>query len=1222
MRNIIFNFLLALVVLLITTAAFSQGVTDPMQRASVPADGRMTMTDYGYRDWGPELVNYTVDTAKFHPGALVLLDGAGKAVPFQIDGNTLSYVAAVPDGGTVTYTLQPSAQDRAKENGTLTVNVANDVLELGNEFLVLRMPAPGTKTYDPAADAATVPAPLAQWNPGSQGWMGGAHFNTAHKVASAAFSLVRQGPAVVEYEARYRFAPTGEYVWRLRLSPGMPIAIVTEEFDMGAISNGEDQLVLDLHREWTPANLGWVAGSGEQQLPPLNVSTYDAYIAQRMKVMPDRAQVGGVGEQPAPHAPAAGALFLEPLTVAGRWGANKGGVQVWDGAQPGAGRNIGVVTLSDGSWRRAMSMDTWYQAGAGVQVALPISVRYLRWSLEVTDDFSPFSTHEHDAGLKETYGRRVWGLYTGGNMETAQARFGFIGLDRYKDWLIDVPEGKAAEGAYPGALFKAAFVKGLRDAIDGHPQADQLKTRYLISGKTEDAIHNAEEVIARLKHPYQENDFFVVGLTNYRKVQLLMPVNRAEDALACPDLPTALRQELRRRLTLYAYVTSDPDWNPRGAGVHLGNNNMPINRTLALSLFAPLLPDHPRYAYWMEQIRNFVDFKLHSQFAVDGANIECPTYETYAPAQALNISLNVLRNRGFAYQDVLEHYKRNLLFLANLAMPDPRYHGARIIPGMGNSSNDQESIWGVSEATFLQDDPQFAGWLHFFFGLAGKHFGAETTGVTSVGHAMYYLPGLPDNPQTLATTFFPTYGVVFRNHFNTPNETAMLFRAGMNWGHWDTDALNTILYAKGAPLSPGTGYQYYSGPATADNAIYHNQMKLGTMNTQECFGRVDATITDYGFGPHADYALASRYYPRQIFADKGEATIWNRHILFVKSEQADGDDYFVMRDTFSGQMRKSWWEWMNLDTADLISVDGQAFDPNTTAIDKIIPEEQYPTLRGQTLEMKTKYGASTWFWFSEPCDIRTRMTFKAVGETKTIVDIPGAPGQDYFYLVFPRKDGAPTPACTQLAPGMMRVTTAESTDYLFLGDAPFNWEEDGIVFTGKAGAIRIYKDHVVLSMNAGSGRIGYKGDIFAGNGPFEQVINGAARRRVTKLTDGYEKKMQSVDLGNGLQVYGEAPFTAALDGETLHIHTQGRARVLHVTQPPFLLRPQYWIDGEEWMACWTDYPNNGWGAYDNSSLIGLSVPDGTHNLLVKNQTFPHGWTRPFTPLIEGEMVGK
>ena len=36
--------------------------------------------------------------------------------------------------------------------------------------------------------------------------------------------------------------------------------------------------------------------------------------------------------------------------------------------------------------------------------------------------------------------------------EQAQARFGFIGLDRYKDWIIDVPEGSAAKGAYPGAL--------------------------------------------------------------------------------------------------------------------------------------------------------------------------------------------------------------------------------------------------------------------------------------------------------------------------------------------------------------------------------------------------------------------------------------------------------------------------------------------------------------------------------------------------------------------------------------------------------------------------------------------------------------------------------------------------------------------------------------------------------------------------------------------------
>ena len=44
--------------------------------------------------------------------------------------------------------------------------------------------------------------------------------------------------------------------------------------------------------------------------------------------------------------------------------------------------------------------------------------------------------------------------------------------------------------------------------------------------------------------------------------------------------------------------------------------------------------------------------------------------------------------------------------------------------------------------------------------------------------------------------------------------------------------MNVILYGKGAPLSPGTGYQYYSGPATETNAIYHNQVKLGRRDVQ------------------------------------------------------------------------------------------------------------------------------------------------------------------------------------------------------------------------------------------------------------------------------------------------------------------------------------------------------------------------------------------------------
>ena len=56
--------------------------------------------------------------------------------------------------------------------------------------------------------------------------------------------------------------------------------------------------------------------------------------------------------------------------------------------------------------------------------------------------------------------------------------------------------------------------------------------------------------------------------------------------------------------------------------------------------------------------------------------------------------------------------------------------------------------------------------------------------------------------------------------------------------------------------------------------------------------------------------------------------------------------------------------------------------------------------------------------------------------------------------------------------------------------------------------------------------------------------------------------------------------------------------------------------------CWTDYPNNGWGTYDQTWKIGLSVPAGDHELTVGNRAFPKGWTRPFTPLIRGALKGE
>ncbi|MHB9024254.1 MAG: hypothetical protein ACYC7E_08770 [Armatimonadota bacterium] len=1204
-------------------------------RAAVPPDGKITLTEYGYRDWEPEPVSFTIDVKKFPPKDLRLTDGAGNRVPFQVDGNTLTFIASLKRGTAATYTL---ARGGGAATSTLKTRAEGRDFVVENEYLSLRMPAPGAKTFAPPAEATAATPPITAWGCVGGQAVGSARFLTARKVAAQTFTVLRNGPAVVEYEARYTFEPKGEYVWRLRLSPGMPAAIITEEFDFNEITKGDDTLLLDLHKGWQPQQVGVVNGAGEQQLPTLSTFAYAAYLDNKRKSSPVPAPVGGTGIAPEPFKPAEGAVLLEQIFPGGRWGNLKGGIEVYDG-EAGAGRTLGVVPLYLGTWRRSMAMNAWY-GEAGVSVALPISVRYSRWSLDVTDDHSPFSTHEHDEGLKETYGRRVWGLFAGKEFNLAQARYGYIGLDRYKDWLVDYPE-TAGPKAYPGAFFAPEQIAQLRKSLDGHPDADFLKTWYLISGNTEHAVAHAQRVIDGLKAPYGENDLFLVALSNYRKSQFLAFACQAEDALACPDLPAETRKELRRRLTLYAYITSDPDFNPRGAGVHLGNNNMSINRTLALSYFAGLLPDHPLYKYWMECAQAFAQYKYGTHFAVDGANLECPSYALYSPYRTLNITQNVLRNRGF-YDFAPDGYQQQFVrWLSYLSMPDARWGGLRIIPGMGNSSNQFENFWGFTMAAQVKTDPEFAGWLRFMNRLANGNAKLEPgpnghDNVKSTPHALYYLPYVPEKPLPMETVFMPTYGVAFRHRFNTPAETAMLFRGGMNWGHWDTDPLNVILYGHGAPLSPGTEYQYYSGEGPWSNwGIYHNQVKVGGRNVKEVFGRVDGAVTDYGFGPHADYAVASRFYPSQIFPDKQGAMSWNRHVLFLKSEMAEVPDYFLMRDTFAGgETRPTWWNWMNLETPERIEVDGTAFAA-TAPINKTVPEAEMPAQKGQAVEMKTDYGASTWFWFSEPRTVRIRMIAnynrqdgKGGKQNKSVVEIPGAPKQDYFYLVYPRKNGAAVPACQSAAPGVMRVTTAASTDYLFLSDAPFNYSEAGVVFSGKAGAIRVFPDRVVFCMNAGSGRIGYKGYILEGPGPFERVVKTADLQKelnylgVHPVTGGYEKKRLTVDLGREVKVSGEGPFTATLDGDTVRIRTTGRARVLHVTQPPFIVRPQYYIDGREWMPCWTDYPDSGWGSFDNTWLIGLSVPDGEHDLVVKDLVYPKVWDRPFTPVIQGVVIGE
>jgi len=1235
-----FTFPIALLLLLgAMISAGAQGMAPRDAYAPVPANGVITLTDYGFRDWGPELVHYTLDTQRFKPGKLVLLDGKGQAVPFQVTptaerGTLLSFVAAVKQGQTSTYTLQASPKDRAGEHGTLLQQKKGGSVEVGNEYFTLALPRPARKSFRTPVAADQVPAPIQRWKQAGCNWAGGAHFATARKVTGYEIRCLDEGPASVTYQARYHFAPKGEYAWQVRVSAGVPVAVISEDFDFGEITEGHDFLMLGLGENWQPEQIGFQTGENvtmHNVLEPL-----PAYL-ERRKAEGNKA-VSNVSSKVPPeiYKPADGMVLLDKISATGTWGP-KGGVNLRAAKKDGGACDISVFPYFCGSWRHAMSLLTWYDPAHGVEVGLPLGVRPIRWYLDLSDDQSPFCSHEHDPDLPATYGRRVWALGFGLNTNTlaiwpefadslskpdyqgkitdpytyTRSVLGFIGLDEYKEWIVDWPEDPA-KAVYPRAYATKASIERLKRTLDQHPDKDLLESMYLLDGKTESAKASANRALYAFTHPYV-NDWKTFGLTAYIATYSYTFTVYAEDALACPELPAELRVKLRRMLALYAYLFAEPDRNPRGAGMHLGNPNMPIGRTEALVEVAPLLPDHPRYGYWMSMLKDYTALKLATMTEPGGAWLEPPTYQMYGPTRALSLAQFILRNSGYGDLAKEGWHAKALEYDANLTMPDVRFKGWRILPGMGNSGDTLEAVFGMAAGVVEQADPEEAGFFKTIHRLNSGNL-KVSGGNEGVAYAFMYQPDVPEKPRPLTTKFVPGYGVAFRAHYGTPDETGMLFRCGFNKSHWDMDTNNTILYSKGAPLSPGTGYQYYYGPASKDNAIYHNRVKVGKIDAPELFGRCEDTILDYGFGDNVDYALGHEYFPPEYFTDgKGEMT-WRRHVLFLKSAQPAGANYFVLRDTFPGiQDRQTWWHWLNLDGKEMISQ------------------------QGNEIEMKTKYGAGTHFWFTEALPGKAVLTFdynmgpnyhhlafwKSLGvpgpqdkEVKTIYQLTGKPGGDYFYAVFPHKDGETLPTFAQAGDGCLKITTAEATDYAFVSDTPLNYDKDGILFTGKTGAVRIFPDHVVLSMTSGSGRVGYKGYSVEGHGPFERTVKLAELKPgVVKIDGGYAKQLVTKGIGGGITVTGEEPFEAKLDGENIRIHTTGRARVLQVTRPSYIWMPQFFLDGREWMAFWTDYAGSDWGKDKNTALISVSTLDGDHDLLVRNRIFRKVWDKQFTPMV-------
>jgi hypothetical protein len=90
------------------------------------------------------------------------------------------------------------------------------------------------------------------------------------------------------------------------------------------------------------------------------------------------------------------------------------------------------------------------------------------------------------------------------------------------------------------------------------------------------------------------------------------------------------------------------------------------------------------------------------------------------------------------------------------------------------------------------------------------------------------------------------------------------------------------------------------------------------------------------------------------------------------------------------------------------------------------------------------------------------------------------------YVLYPRLKTEAPPVFTALAGGKgVSIKTATGTDYVFLGAAPFTFNDGDIAFSGRSGAVRVHGNKVTLILGEG-GSIAARGQTL--------TAAGAARR--------------------------------------------------------------------------------------------------------------------------------
>ena len=1149
------------------------GITALLGGDGLAAVRTLPIRDYTGWGYAPDLVNYSITVPKGGADKLRVVGPDGAVLPIQIsapakDGRaTLSFVAELPVGETIRYVVRDDGRG-AVPPARVTTIVEGDTLVLQCPALALRVPRPVERIFAEPVAANSLPAPILGFRSANGPWLGSGRVLASRLVKALRIRQVANGPVFAEVRYELDFANGGYYHANIQVIDGVPLAKVTEEYDMKEL-NGRDYWELDLGHGWSPDMV---------EAPREGRTTLS--VAELIKRRPVPGTPGSSGQVWTAELP-----DLSLLPSYG-WAAQAAFyVGLWSEAErqanPDGFVRVCFMPIHKGQWRMTTACE-FRTDGQAMSVKLPMSARYANWHEEGASQTSPFSIGQHDPNLPRTYGRRMWALVLAplapawrelgaapGGYSVPWSKdtpplfwrtrnwYGVIGLDRYKDYVLQWPDRHVT---YPRVFLTPQEQEQYRAAGKDVPlYSMSQQIRWGLTGDPEAAKREMQQFRSYVSG--QTKGFLDVVTVGHHDMWGWAQA-MADDLLSWPDLPATEREEVRAGMALGGYMWTDPDLMSSGIGDHTGNPNMSTSRQQSFANFPALLPDHPMYEAWRRYTGDFALYKIGEMMAPGGGWFEFGkdyhVHGFYAFPRGFMGDVAMDSPRA---DQLFPYLKADMEYFVNLLTPVDSRYGARMIPGGANSSIGYYERWLEWLGAAATKDPELAATLKWAYDNNGRNDRDGGVSIETMNR-----PWIQAREPKLTSQIYPGVGVVFRAH-QGPDETYMYFRSGNNWSHWYVDQGHFLLNSKGATLVPSQPYQYYWPENKAFDLF--NAIRFGHPENEFAYAWPDSNILDHHFGATVDYAWASVGYPewyitpglaagfgepRQLAegaAPQGGAFHWNRQIMFLKGATARSPNYFVFRDTIQGAGRLPSWLSLNLlgRTSD-VKQDGGHLAVNTewpTKLDLVFLQPRplqldmaednlNVTLGGhwgpafwQLHEGETNSPSPNWMLRDgSPVPMPLKLYENpGIVEKRVLLRVPNAPGADYFWMIYPREEREALPPVTQLAPNVMKVVTSESTDYVFLSPTDFFFEGEGVVFHGCAGAVRVGKDAVTLNLSGGAGRVGYRDHVVESGVPFERTLPLA---KLAKQTETAPAPRYSVAAATGERA--EAKLESSVPRET------------------------------------------------------------------------------------------